>query len=187
MIKKQKLLILTTLLTLCLVTAGCAGVAFRKMVVGAEAPYSEFSKTLPAIPKGKGRLFIYMKEGGPIPLNTMGLWPLLSIDKRIYHIAGTTFFYVDLYVGKHKVSATNMTEGAFKKTYRIGENIVDFELLNQDIKYIRIDFKGSVAYPKFNKYFPVLLESNQIAEKEIDSLKFYKTHETNYKIGGSYY
>lgn len=184
MIRKQTLSILIVLTAICLFNTGCAGMLFRYAIVGDDGEYSKIVTSLPAIPQNKGRVFIYMPEGGPNIMNTMGIWVEFSIDERIHHIAGETFFYIDLKTGKHKISANKMTTGFFKRTYQLGENVIDFELLNQEVKYVKVYYKGTVAYSKFNTYFPILIEPKS-AVNEIKPLKFYKDHETNLKLGDS--
>lgn len=176
-----------------LFNGGCAGIMGRRMIVGNNGTYSELSIALPAISEGKGRVFVYMAGGGPSILNTAGiLAEPLSIDNTMYFIAGKTFFHVDLDIGKHTVTASKTVKGFFKKTFCMGKNAIEFELLNQDIKYIKINIKGTFITPKFNTYYPILLESNQNAENEMRRLKLYTNHNrgmlggTIWKIGDSF-
>lgn len=190
--RKQKLFnYFMLLMSIVLLNSGCVGMVGRSMLVGDHGTYSELSGSLPAIPEGKGRVFIYMGGGGPSIMNTLGIvGEPLSIDNIMHFAAGETFFYVDLDIGKHKVTASKTVKGFFKKTFCMGENAVDFELLNQDIKYIRIDVKG--IHPRWNSYYPILIESNQIAENEMRNLKLYTNHNrgmlggTIWRIGDSF-
>lgn len=192
--RKQRLLRCYSLVTcVILLNSGCAGMAGRSMLVGNEGTYSELSDSRPTIPEGKGRVFIYMVDGGPTLMNSLGIvGEPLTIDNIVHFTAGKTFFYVDLDMGKHKITASKTVKGTFKKTFRMGENAVDFVLSNQDIKYIRIDVKGSAAGVRFNKYHPILLESNESAENEISNLNLYTNHTrgmlggTIWKIGDSF-
>lgn len=157
------------------------GMIMRSIAIDDAGTYAELSETLPAIPEGKGRLFIYMVDGGPSVLNTLGIVAeAFTIDNDIRFISGKTFFYVDLSIGKHEVTASRViTGGVFKKIFNKGENRVDFVLSNQQAKYIKIDFRGYIGTPRFGTYHPIILESSQIAETEIDNLRFY----TDYKRG----
>ena len=131
-----------------------------------------------------------MTSGGPSVLYTPGMFIPVSIDNRIHNVAGATFFYVDLYPGENKISATNLSDmKGLKRTFHLGENIVDFELAKQDIKFIKIEIEGINAKLgiRSSTFHPVLIDSKENAEKEISTLKYYKTHETNIKVGGTYY
>lgn len=196
MFRKQKLLIYCILLiSTILLNTGCGGlvgVCYRSLAVGDSDSYSELVASLPSIPEGRGRVFIYMVEGDPSVLNTSGLFTTLSLDNRIYHIAGATFFYADLRLGKHKVTASSagkMAKGTFKKTFCFGENVAEFELSDQDVKYIKIKLTGTNTYltARLNTYFPILVEPSQSAVKEINSLTFLEGHETNSKIGDTFF
>lgn len=192
--RKHRLLNYFILLTcIILLNSGCAGMVGRSMMVGDLGSYSELSDSLSAIPEGKGRVFIYMTDGGPSLMNTMGVvGEPLSIDNDVYFFAGETFFFVDLDIGKHKITATNMTSGFVKRTFHLGENALDIVISNQDVKYIKIDMKGNTA-----KFYPTLIESNQSAKNEISNLKLFKFHpksskstesnKSKVKIGHSYY
>ncbi|MGB5847407.1 MAG: hypothetical protein WBH40_02905, partial [Ignavibacteriaceae bacterium] len=94
----------------------------REFEIGDDGTYSEISKTLPAIPEGKGRVFLYMLEGGASLANTYGVAPKLTIDNYAYRILGDTFFYIDLKIGKHLVTASKINEGDYDKKYSLGEN-----------------------------------------------------------------
>ena len=136
--RKHRLLNYFILLTcIILLNSGCAGMVGRSMMVGDLGSYSELSDSLSAIPEGKGRVFIYMTDGGGSLMNTMGVvGEPLSIDNDVYFFAGETFFFVDLDIGKHKITATNMTSGFVKRTFHLGENALDIVISNQDVKYI---------------------------------------------------
>lgn len=188
------------LFLICIISfnTGCAGMVGRSMMVGNLGTYSELLDSLSTIPDGKGRVFIYTLDGGPTLMNTAGItMEPLSIDNDVYFFAANTFFFVDLDIGKHKITATNMTTGFVKRTFHLGENVIDIEISNQDVKYVRIDMKGNIVLPKSATFHPILLESNQSVINEISSLKLYKFHpkvskstESNVskvKIGESYY
>ncbi len=174
--QKLKLLGFCILLT-CVVlsSSGCMGLLTRKMMIGNEGKYSELSNALAPIKEGKGRVFIYMTDGGATIINTFGLIAEpLSIDNIMHFISGRTFFYVDLDVGEHKLTSSKMIKGAFKKTIYEGENVLDFELLNQEIKYIRIDFKGTNrGFGKFASTNPFLVELDDDVKSKLNNLKFY--------------
>ena len=160
-----------------LLNSGCMGLVGKNMMLETGGTYSEFSTSQPPIPEGKGRVFIYMVDGGSSFANTMGvLGEPLSIDDIVHFIAGETFFYVDLDIGKHTVTASKMFKGVIKKTIVRGENAVDLVLSNQDVKYIRIDIKGTIAIRNAATYYPILLDSNKNAAIEINSLKLYTAH-----------
>jgi len=186
--KFRPLIITTLLVSICLLNTGCAGMLMRNAVLG-EGTYSELSGTLPSIQDGKGRVFLYLAKGGPNLWNTAGIFTTLSIDDRIYNIAGETFFYVDLRIGKHQVtssSASKMSKGAINLTYVLGENVVEFELSDQDVKYIKIDCDGgNTPLARSNEYSPILVEDNQSALKEISNLEYIKAFETNSKVTDS--
>lgn len=178
---KQKLRLLNyfiLLICVVLLNSGCMGMMMRNSLIGDGKTYSELSESLPAVPEGKGRAFIYMVDGGPSVLNTLGIvGAALTIDNSVQFISGETFFYVDLNIGKHEVTASKViTGGVFKKTFGRGENAIDFVLSDRQVKYIRIDFKGYIGTPRFGTYHPILFESNQNAKTEISDLKFYVDH-----------
>lgn len=177
--RKQILFSYCFLLTsIALLNTGCMGGVSRDILVGDHGTYSEHSAAWPAIPQGKGRVFIYMVDGGPSIMNTLGIvGEAITIDNYIQYATGETFFYGHLKPGKHKLTVTNVIKGTFERTFGEGDNAVDFELQDQEIKYIRIDIQG--IHPKFNSYYPVLIESSEIAENEMRDLKLYKDH----KIG----
>ncbi len=195
--RKQRLFNYFILLTsIVLLNSGCAGILVRSMAPD-YGTYSELLDSLTAIPDGKGRVFIYMVDGGPTVMNVGVLAAPLSIDNDVYFFAGKSFFFVDLDIGKHKLTATNMTSGFVKRTYHLGENALDIVISNQDVKYIRIDMKGNLVLPNSATFHPILLESNQSAISEISSLELFKFHPKSYKntestvskvkIGHSYY
>ena len=173
---KLRLLNCCILLTcIILSNSGCMGILMRKSMIGNEGKYEELINTLPPIAEGKGRVFVYMTDGGATVINTFGIIAEpLSIDNIMHFISGKTFFYVDLDVGKHKLTSSKMIKGAFKKTIHEGENVLNFELLNQEIKYIRIDFKGTNrVFGKFASTYPFLVELDETVKKKINHLKFY--------------
>ena len=156
----------------------------RKSMIGDGKTYSELSSSFPAIPEGKGRIFIYMTDGGPSALNTFGIvGAALTVDDTLQFISGKTFFYVDLDIGKHAVTAEKVIPMMIvgKPKYKRGKNAIDFELLDRQVKYVKIDFIGFAANLKFGTMVPILLESNKNAETEINNLNFYK----NYNSGSS--
>ena len=179
----QRLRLFVLFICIALLNSGCMGMVMRNIAIDDAKVYSEFSESLPAIPEGKGRIFIYMVDGGPSVLNTLGIvGAALTIDDNVQFISGKTFFYADLDIGKHEVTASKVVSGVFKITFDRGENVIDFVLSDQQVRYVKIDFRGYIGTPRFGTYHPILLESNQDAETEINDLKFYLDH--NYGMLG---
>ncbi len=175
--QKSRLLVFLPLIFIVIMTSGCMGAIMRNSAIGDAKTYAELSPTLPAIPNGKGRVFIYMTDGGPSVFNTMGIVAQsLTIDNTVQFISGETYFYADLGAGEHSVTSEKVISGLIKRTTQKGENAIDFKLLDQEVKYIRIDFKGVGSNPKFGSFHPSLPESNEKAETEISDLKFYENH-----------
>ena len=145
-------------------------------MIGNDGKYEQMVDTLPAIPEGKGRLFVYMKGGGATIFNTLGIvGEALSIDDIVYFASGKTFFYVDLDAGTHFMTNNRLIKGFFARLLTYGKSRTDFELANQEVKYIRLDYKGFVMFPRWLWYCPTF-ESKEKAEKEMRRLKFYTDH-----------
>ena len=189
MIKRLKLLISLILLSsICLMNSGCM-MLMAKVATSNVGTYATVIDSLPPIPEGSGRVFIYMVRGGPNISNAFGLNPSVSIDDRIHGLSAKFFFYEDLKIGQHKITTGKLTTGSFKKTYRYGESLVDIELSDQEVKYIKIDYEGKnvSTLAKFVTFYLALVDSNQTAVNEINDLKFLKKHGGTAKIGDTYH
>ena len=189
MIKKLKLLIgLILVSSLALMNTGCM-MLMAKVATGNVGTYATVIDSLPPIPEGSGRVFIYMVRGGPNISNGFGLNPSVSIDDRIHGLSAKFFFYEDLKVGEHKITTGKLTTGSFKKTFCYGESSLDLELSDQEVKFIKIDYEGKnvSTLAKFVTFYLTLVDSNQTAINEINDLKFLKKHGGIAKIGDTYH
>ena len=115
-----------------LTTTGCMGMALRHIEKGTGGSYSELKKLMTPPPPGSGRLFVYVFDGGPSILNTMGLFSACTVNEHIYMILGATCWYLDLPAGTYMVTA-----GGASRWFsgRYGKNRVDFDLKEGETTY----------------------------------------------------
>ena len=164
---------------------GCVGSLGRGTMLGEK--YSDIIGSLPAIPDGKGRVFVYMVDGGPTASDNGTGWSgPISIDGKIYKINGETFAYYDLEQGCHEISAGGISLPA--KEFMGGWNFrpegirqVKFVISDKEIKYIRIDIRPSPSFKKDaawseestsgDRFYPTLLESDYGVKNAISSLR----------------
>jgi hypothetical protein len=153
-------------------TTGCMGVAIRHIEKGSETSYAELKNSVPPVPPGFGRLFVYLAGGGPNVVNTMGLMGHCVVDEDVYGIMGKTYWYIELPPGDHKI--TDSSAGIKARIY-YGKNSVYFNLKDSGIVYCRMEFKGWGAYT------PVIVEPST-AEQQLPGLDFYKNFNKNKKV-----
>jgi len=168
---KRHFILPLILLSVFVANIGCMGLYLRNY--GLEGPYSEVINSFPDIPEGKGRIFIYMIPGDSNLWNTMGIITYMTVDTKVHEIKGATFTYVDVDEGVHKITADGVASGF---SYKMGKNSLDVEIIDKDIKYIKIDVKDNVVIRAANEYKPIIIERD-IAEREITNLKYYKSPE----------
>jgi hypothetical protein len=100
-----KYIAFSLLLVFILTTMGCGGLLLRHMMIDSDGTYSELKSKMLSPQPGTGRLFVYAVEGGPNPLNTVGMSVILVIDKRLYRVmGGGTYWYIDLPEGEHSIN-----------------------------------------------------------------------------------
>ena len=155
------------LLLTVLSTTGCLGMVLRAATTGPR--YAIARESMAPIPSGKGRAFVYLSDGGPSPMNTLGFSNYCTVDRYIYNVVGATYIYVDLPPGDHKVTADGVIK-AFKSQY--GKNVAKFELQVGEVKYCRIDLEG---FGGFTSLTPLMVDA-MVAEKEMAQLPFNKDH-----------
>jgi hypothetical protein len=153
-------------------TTGCAHIIMRSMMV----EKASIPKTPPA--PGSGRLFVYVVEGGPNPLNMIGIMSYCSVDEMVCSILGSSCWYIDLPAGTHKVTADGVANDTWIYKPRYGKNIVQFDLKEGEFKYCKIDLDGFGA---FTSFAPVMIEAD-VAEAEMAKLEHYKDFKTKRTI-----
>lgn len=179
---KKVLKCLTCLLVvvIALSTTGCTppsrgllGVAMRSLAL--EGTYSELKTSMPPVPPGSGRLYIYAIGLGPKPVGKIALFDtmdLCTIDKYVHMVVGYSYWYIDLPPGTHKVTAEGVSRPFGRRDY--GKNAVQFDLKEGETKYCRIDlgFFGSLQVSGIQSLTPVMVEpciaEQQLADHDLD-------------------
>jgi len=152
-------MVVSTLLS----TTGCMGLLVRGNL---GKSYSELKSSMVPVSPRSGRLFVYMVDGGPSPLNTMGVNKYFSADNQVYSILGKTYTYIDLQMGMHKVTVGGVM-GFFGRT-KYGENAIDFELKEGENKFCRINLAGISNTPT------VTIVEPSVAEQELANIPYNK-------------
>ncbi len=166
-----KFFTLSFVLVAMLSITGCVGMIARGVTTGKK--YSEAKTTIQPIPSGYGRLFVYLVDGGPNIINTLGVVSTCTVDRQVCEIAGKSYFFIDLLPGRHKVTSgsVNGVIGLFGAKY--GKYAEDFDLGCGKTKYCRLDLNGFGAFTEIK---PIMV-SPSVAEQELETLpfkKFYK-------------
>lgn len=148
------------MLSFCILsTTGCVGMALRSITTG--PTYAKGKHTLPDVASDRGRLFVYLVDGGPNLMNTMGRNNACTVDRQMYGIAGKSYWLVDLEPGHHKVTANGVKGWGFNARY--GKYAVEFDLEQGEKKYCRIDIDG---FGSFIHWKPIMVEAS-VAEQEM--------------------
>lgn len=132
--------------------------------------------TLSEIPPGKGRVFVYLKEGGPNILNTKGATDYCTVDEYGYEIMGKTFWYLDLPIGSHTITATDAVN-FWTSRPKYGKKKLEFDLSEGETVFVRMNTGGTTALEVTMTYTPVIVSSEE-AELEIANLDYYRKFET---------
>jgi hypothetical protein len=133
---------------------------------------------LPPIQPQTGRVFVYLIDAGPnILFDTRGKTDCCTVDKEMWHFLGECFWYVDLPEGVHRITVTDVFPSIFSGP-KHGKHSVEFSLRSGEMKYCRIDLPGEAWWKPHlfdGDWVPMLVDTS-VAEKEIDGLRFFKTH-----------
>lgn len=164
--------------------SGCA-YSIMWLAMTEKKEYKELIKDIPDIPQGYGRIFIYSPKGDPsFQLNRMSNIDFFSIDKIIYRFAIETYFYLDIEIGSHLITATNVVvigfyRGNVKK--QSGQTELEINLENKQVIYLRFANRSESKFVKDRIYDINVVDKNR-AEIEIANLTFLNHHETDWKI-----
>jgi hypothetical protein len=142
--------------------------------------YSELKLSLTAPAEGSGRLIVYFPGGGPTGMNAYGVTEVCTIDENAYSLLGATFWYVDLPVGKHKMTIDGV---AGIKGLRYGKNVAEVELANGDTKFCRINMSNSGGIDLIEgglaHSFTLTIVDANAAEGEMAKLPFFPKFQLN--------
>lgn len=150
---------------------GCGGIAayaVRSSILGKN--YGELKCSIPPIPPWKGRLFVYLVDGGPSVANTGGVTFNCSVDRRICSVMGRSYWYLDLGEGKHKVTTELETGWGYS---RYGKYAVEFDLKTNETKYCRINMNKGTGIFHGGSITPEMVDAD-IAARELDNLDYFK-------------
>jgi hypothetical protein len=174
----RKFFLLVGIVIFILINGGCIGMVARNIEKGDSGNYSQLKPSMPSLPPDMGRLVLYMIDGAPNVGNTIGVIEACTIDNYAYKFMSQTYWYVDLPKGPHRVTATDVKSGFSDMPKYYGKEILDIDLKEGEIQFIKINMAGTTLIGRFNTYTPVLV-SQEIAESELANLDFYKNFKTN--------
>lgn len=167
---------LSIMLVLIATLSGCVGGGLRGGMTD-KTTYQETLVNIPDIGAGKGRIFIYILEGGPNEImNTVGIFDFISIDKDIFRFGGESYFYLDVKAGPHHVTTTDVVKAGFannKKQY--GKNSAEISIPEGKVVYMRI-------VPQKARVYKLEIVSKSKAEPEMGSLLLWTNSMTTMKI-----
>jgi hypothetical protein len=143
--------------------------------------YAELKSSMQSPSQGMGRLVVYLASGGPDIFLTTGVVDACTIDNAVYWIMGRSYWYVDLPVGQHRVTATGvLSSWGTRPVKGYGEKILDINLVDRDTQFIKIIVTGSTVAHTLNTYTPTVV-SAEVGEPELAELDFFvkfRTKET---------
>jgi len=153
--------------------SGCAGVIMRSIEVGDNGTYDEIKNTLPQIAEGKGRLYVYLGEGGPDLVNTLGILNYYSVDDKVYLFAGGAFSFLDLIPKTYLFSVDDAWRAVGAEKIHVGKFKLDLNIESGKELFLKINMKGSTFMAGLNSYDATLVDK-EIALSEIKGLKYLK-------------
>ena len=130
---------------------------------------------------GNGRLVVYTVDGAPNLLNSFGLRDLITIGNRAYQIAGSTYFFIDLPAGSHRLTCNNVKKtGVFKESARFGELAHSLSLPASQTVFIKLKKSGVTFSGK--TIWQVVEVSPEAAALEVTTLSRSKMFDTGITI-----
>jgi hypothetical protein len=179
--QSPKVLALISFIAIILLS-GCVGSGLRSIMTE-EKKYKNLIMEISKVPQGYGRILIYSPKGGPdFLLNTMGDIDFFSIDKKIYRFGGETYFYLDVEVGSHLVTVTDvLVRGFASNKKQQGKRKLKINLANGQTIFLRFVNRSVSKSIKDRNYDVNVIEKNQ-AERELDNLDYWNNHETTMKL-----
>ena len=162
-------------------STGCMGMLTRHIEKGNLGNYATLQGSMPPVAAGMGRLVVYVKEGGPDAVSTVGAWDGCTVDDEGYMILGKTYWYLDLQAGPHKVTATGVKSGWTGLPARYGKKRIEFILEEGETKFCRMDVGGTKFAARFMTYTPIIVPG-ATAVTELATLDFYENFRTGMRI-----
>ena len=104
-----------------------------------------------------------------------------TVDEYAHQLPYKTFFYVDLPTGLHTITMGGVSHSWSGLPAYYGKTLMNVELGNREVVYVRIDAINVVLRTRFAKHTPTNVDA-KIGEQEIQTLIYAVKHKTGIKV-----